>query len=171
MERLRSRGLDAVVREVAAGEQPLLGICLGMQLFFDRSQEGNVACLGLIPGTVRLLRGEVKIPHIGWNQVAVQSEAPLWRGLQAAPKSGPRRADKSGPYFYFVHSYICEPLEPADVAGTTEHGEQFCSAVVRDRIWGTQFHPERSGQTGMQLIRNFVEWCSAKPQDSGHGFV
>lgn len=147
MEWLRARGLDVVVREVAASERPLLGICLGMQLLFDRSEEGDVECLGLIPGTVRLLRGEVKIPHIGWNQVAVQAEAPLWQHLPPAP------------YFYFVHSYICRPLDPSAVAGVTEHGETFCSAVACGAIWGTQFHPERSGQMGQRLIRNFVDFC------------
>ena len=148
MERLRARRLDGVVKQVAESGTPLLGICLGMQLLFDRSEEGDVTCLGLLPGDVRLLRGGEKIPHIGWNQVMHQGSGDLWRHV-------PR-----DPYFYFVHSYVCDPLDPAICAGTTEYGERFCSVVAHGSIWGTQFHPERSGQVGLGLIRNFVESCS-----------
>lgn len=147
MRRLRDLGLDTVVREVTASGLPLLGICLGMQLLFEHSAEDDAPCLGLIPGTVRLLRGAVKIPHIGWNQVDFRGDNPLGRAVPAHP------------YFYFVHSYVCEPRDPADIAGTTDYGEVFCSAVVRERIWGTQFHPERSGQTGQKLIKNFARVC------------
>ena len=145
MERLRERGLDRVVHEVASTERPLLGICLGMQLLFDRSDEGGADCLGLIPGTVRLLRSDEKIPHIGWNQAAFEPDAPLRQGLPPDP------------YFYFVHSYVCEPLDASVVAARTEYGERFCSAVCQRQIWGTQFHPERSGRTGLRLIRSFVD--------------
>jgi glutamine amidotransferase len=147
MERLRARALDGVVQEVAQEGKPLLGICLGMQLLFDRSEEGSVECLGVIPGTVRLLHGQEKVPHIGWNQVAPRAESELWYGLPAEL------------YFYFVHSYVCDPRDLSVSAGTTEYGETFCSAVQSGSVWGTQFHPERSGRVGLQLIRNFVERC------------
>ena len=150
MQRLRERGLDDPIREVAATGRPVLGLCLGMQLLFDRSEEGDAACLGLLPGGVRLLRDAEKVPHIGWNQVATRDGAPVWRGMS------------SDPYFYFVHSYICEPDDPAVVAGTTSYGEQFCSVVVSDSVWGTQFHPERSGPVGLRLIRNFADMCQTK---------
>lgn len=149
MERLRARGLDHVIRDAAGAGVPVLGICLGMQLLFEESEEGQVSCLGVIPGRVRLLRGTVKVPHIGWNQVSQRGHAALWRHLP------------NDPYFYFVHSYVCDPLDAGQVAGVTTHGETFCSAVAYGSIWGTQFHPERSGQTGLRLLRNFVGMCAA----------
>jgi len=146
MRRLRERNLDSAVKDVADSGGAILGLCLGMQLLFDRSEEGDAECLGLIPGTVRLLRGQEKVPHIGWNQVASR-EAFMWRGIDPDP------------YFYFVHSYVCEPGDPDVVVGTTEYGQSFCSVVARDMVWGTQFHPERSGPVGLRLIRNFVDLC------------
>jgi glutamine amidotransferase len=148
MDRLRERGLDTVMVEVARSGRPLLGLCLGMQLLFECSEEGETSCLSLLPGAVRLLRVDLKVPHIGWNQVRTGSETALWKGLPPDP------------YFYFVHSYVCVPAEPTLVTGETEYGETFCSAVTSGPIWGVQFHPERSGRSGLQLIRNFVEACS-----------
>lgn len=150
MQKLRERGLDGIVREIALSGTPFLGICLGMQLLFERSEEGDSECLGLLPGTVRLLRGGRKIPHIGWNQIDTRASH-LWRGLSDAP------------YFYFVHSYVCDPGDPSICAGTTDYGESFCSAVQTGSIWGTQFHPERSGVTGQGLIRNFISACQLSP--------
>lgn len=147
MEGLRSRGLDDVVRGAGMSGRPFLGLCLGMQLLFEGSEEGNVECLGLLPGTVRLLRGDVKVPHIGWNQVAQQSGFSIWSGFD------------TDPYFYFVHSYICDPDDASVIAGTTEYSGTFCSVVTSGPIWGTQFHPERSGRTGGLLIRNFIASC------------
>lgn len=139
----RRRLVEPVIEAVRAGV-PLLGHCLGMQLLFAESEEnGGTTCLGLLEGRVRRLRGEVKIPHIGWNDVAT-TPSPMWDDLPASP------------YFYFVHSYACHPTDPAVVAGTTEHGERFCSAVSSGSIWGAQFHPERSGTAGLTVIRNFV---------------
>jgi glutamine amidotransferase len=149
MGRLRERSLDRAVVEAARAGRPVLGLCLGMQLLFEWSQEGEAACLGLLPGSVRLLRGELKVPHIGWNQVETRPGLPLWEGLPAAP------------YFYFVHSYVCEPGERRIVAGETDYGGRFCSAVVSGSIWGVQFHPERSGAEGLKLIRNFAALCGA----------
>jgi len=150
MERLRARGLESVIRDAALRETPLLGLCLGMQLLFNRSEEGNVSCLGLIPGTVRLLRVAEKVPQIGWNQVRARGADALWRYLP------------ENPYFYFVHSYVCEPDDPCVVAGTTEYGATFCSVVAQGSIWGTQFHPERSGAVGLRLLENFHRFCSAR---------
>lgn len=147
MRLLQERGLDTVVKDAAATGRAVLGLCLGMQLLFERSEEGDARCLDLLPGSVGRLQGEVKVPHIGWNQVAARNALPLWRDVPADP------------YFYFVHSYVCRPDDPSVVAGTTEYGEQFCSVVARGRIWGTQFHPERSGPLGLRLIRNFVDMC------------
>lgn len=147
MERLRQHGLEGPIREAASSSVPVLAICLGMQLLFDRSEEGDATCLGLIGGTVRRLRGEIKVPHTGWNEVRVESGNGLFAGVS------------SDPYYYFVHSYVCEPLDPGVVAGTTEYGGTFCSAVQWDSIWGTQFHPERSGTEGLRLIANFSELC------------
>ena len=147
IERLRERGLDRVIQDVALAGRPLFGICLGMQLLFDHSDEGEADCLGLISGSVRRLRGGVKVPHIGWNQVRISGAAPLWQNLSPDP------------YFYFVHSYVCDPRDPAVIAARTEHGEEFCSVVCDGPIWGTQFHPERSGQSGLALLRNFVKQC------------
>jgi imidazole glycerol-phosphate synthase subunit HisH len=150
MERLRARGLEDVVLEVARSGRPLLGLCLGMQLLFESSEEGATSCLGLLPGTVRLIRADLKVPHIGWNQVQTSSGTNLWKGLPADP------------YFYFVHSYVCVPADQSLSAGETEYGETFCSAVVSGAIWGVQFHPERSGKSGLHLIRNFADVCAAR---------
>jgi glutamine amidotransferase len=144
MAGLRSRGLIDVVRTVAAAGTPLLGHCLGMQLLFEWSEEnGGIQCLGLLGGTVRRLQGPVKIPHIGWNQVHMRPAA-IWEGLPVDP------------YFYFVHSYACVPTDQGVVAGTTDYAGAFCSAIVSDSLWGAQFHPERSGATGLALIDRFV---------------
>lgn len=149
MDRLRQQGLDQVVVEVARAGRPLLGLCLGMQLLFDYSEEGATRCLGILPGAVRLLRVDLKVPHIGWNQVKTECGTSLWHALP------------HDPYFYFVHSYVCEPSDLAVVTGVTEYGKAFCSAVASESIWGVQFHPERSGEGGLQLIRNFAESCKA----------
>ena len=148
MERLRARGLDRVVQDVARAETPFLGICLGMQLLFERSEEGDAKCLGLIPGAVRMLSGDEKVPHIGWNQVSTEGRSELWRDLPPDP------------YFYFVHSYVCDPVDASVSAGMTDYGESFCSAVQCGSVWGTQFHPERSGTAGLRLIKNFVDKCA-----------
>ncbi|MDQ2743503.1 MAG: imidazole glycerol phosphate synthase subunit HisH [Chloroflexota bacterium] len=156
MERLRARGLEAVLRDVIARGTPALGICLGMQLLFEWSEEGDVPCLGILPGSTRLLRGAIKVPQIGWNQVRTRRDLRLWAGIP------------DNPYFYFVHSYICVPREQEAIAGETEYGESFASAVVSNAMWGTQFHPERSGQMGLRLIRNFVLTCEARGKPANH---
>ena len=144
MRRLRRSGLDALVRERAAAGVPLLGICLGMQLLFERSDEHEGAAgLGLLGGEVTALRAR-KLPHIGWNEVAFPRPGVLTAGLGAAAA------------FYHVHSFVCRPAEPGDVAGWGDYGEPFASIVERGNVMGVQFHPEKSSRDGLALLRNFA---------------
>lgn len=142
----RSGTIPAVLEAVGAG-RPLLGICLGMQLLLDGSEEGpGVPGLGLIPGEVRRLPGcGLKIPHMGWNSLTPAKPSPLFKGLPEEP------------YVYFVHSYACKAADPADVLAVTDYGVPFHAAVQRGRILGFQFHPEKSGNVGQKLLANFVE--------------
>jgi glutamine amidotransferase len=148
MERLRRRGLvDPILAWIAAG-RPLLGICLGLQLLFESSDEDGARTLGVIPGRTRRLVDAPTLPHIGWNQVERLRDHPLFDGI--AP----------GADFYFVHSYagVPDPATAADVAlARTTHGGIFVSAIARDNVLGVQFHPERSGADGLQLLSNVVE--------------
>jgi glutamine amidotransferase len=159
MKQLRSSGLlDAVIE--SAREKPLLGICVGEQMLFEESEERkpgvatNTACLALMPGKVVrfVLSGtqedgsEYKIPHMGWNQVRQDRDHPLWHGIP----------DMSS--FYFVHSYYVSASDPEDTVGSTNYGGWFTSAVARDNIFATQFHPEKSAQYGLKLYQNFVAW-------------
>jgi glutamine amidotransferase len=146
MAGLENCGLTEVVQEVAARGMPLLGICLGMQLMFDESEEkGNHAGLGLISGRVAFFREmTVKVPQIGWNQVTLAKPSTLTNGLQ------------DGDYFYFNHGYYCCPQEDADVLMRTDYGLRYASAVQRGRLFGVQFHPEKSQNRGLRLLQNFV---------------
>jgi glutamine amidotransferase len=143
MARLRSAGLAGPLVEAAA-TKPFLGICLGMQLLFGYQEEGEVDGLGVLEGTVERLPGDVKLPHVGWN-LASMSDHPMFNGIG------------NEAYFYFVHSYRALPGDANCVQGTVWYGESFCAAISRDRLWATQFHPEKSGQTGLRLLRNYVE--------------
>jgi imidazole glycerol-phosphate synthase subunit HisH len=144
MRRLSAAGLDAVIAERAAKGVPVLGICLGMQLLFERSTEHEGAeGLGLLPGEVTALAAP-KLPHIGWNEVRMRSGARLTRGLGDAAA------------FYHVHSYVCRPADEAVVAGEGEYGERFASIVQRDNVAGVQFHPEKSSRDGLRLLANFL---------------
>ncbi|MDK2927230.1 MAG: imidazole glycerol-phosphate synthase subunit HisH [Bacillota bacterium] len=145
MAELRARGLVETVRQAAGSGRPFLGICLGMQLLFTAGEEGGYhEGLDILPGVVRRLRGEVKIPHIGWNSLSFPRPTPLFGGV--AP----------GSFVYFVHSYVAVPQEEAVVAATCSYGEEFTAAVRRGNVWGTQFHPEKSSQVGLAVLRNFV---------------
>jgi glutamine amidotransferase len=147
MESLAEQGLVEALRQVSV---PFLGICLGLQLLFEISEEEDTSCLGLLSGRVsRFDSSQVKVPHIGWNRVegtngSSQPASPLFEGV----------AEKS--FFYFVHSYYA-PLEEGVTLGTTEYGLPFSSVVARDNLWGVQFHPERSGEIGLKLLENFLE--------------
>src|SRR5256885_1270230 len=147
MARMTARGLDDAIREATFQGKPFLGICLGMQLLADHHDEGEVDGLGLFRGTVRRIPHGPKIPHMGWNQVL-----PTRSGL-------PIFADLPGDaYFYFAHSYYVEPQDHGCVAAVTGYGFFFFSVILAEHIWGTQFHPEKSGGTGVQFLRKFVQW-------------
>jgi imidazole glycerol-phosphate synthase subunit HisH len=144
MDRLHQLRLVDVIEDVVAEGRPFLGICLGMQLLFEHQEEGDTRGLGLLKGRVRTLSPEVKVPQIGWNRV---------RWIQEAAGSDPAAEDD----FYFVHSYIVEPDDPADVVAVTRYGEVFPSIVRHGHVWGTQFHPEKSGPAGLRLIAGWVD--------------
>ena len=143
MARLREQGL---VGPLAAWAGPMLGICVGLQLFFDRSAEDDTECLGFIPGAVERLPAAPLLPHIGWNDVALRDD-PLFAGLG------------SSELFYFVHSYAPVPKEESTVIGWTEYGSRFAVAARRGSRVGVQFHPERSGSAGLAVLANFVAGC------------
>ncbi|GCF09492.1 imidazole glycerol phosphate synthase subunit HisH [Dictyobacter arantiisoli] len=147
MARMTARGLDSAIREATSQGKPFLGICLGMQLLADHHEEGGVDGLHLFRGAVRRIPHGPKIPHMGWNQIR-----PLQAGL-------PIFADvPSDAYFYFAHSYYVEPQDQTGVAAVTDYGSPYCSVIVTEQVWGTQFHPEKSGDVGMQVLKNFVKW-------------
>jgi len=154
MDGLRRRGLDKALRERVADRGPTLGICLGLQLLFERSAEqGGADGLGVLPGEVTALdAGGLKVPHIGWEPVRWERSSELMEGL-----------DTQTP-FYFVHSFAVRPDNPADVLGTAEWGERFACAVVRPPLYGVQFHPEKSGTAGLRLLANFARIVRAGDQ-------
>ena len=147
MSRMKERGLDDAIRKATQQGIPFLGICLGMQLLADHHAEGEVDGLSLFPGEVRRIPHGPKIPHMGWNQVKRQHTA------LAIFDNIPQDA-----YFYFAHSYYVEPQDSHGVAAVTDYGSPFCSVIVTERVWGTQFHPEKSGSVGLQLLQNFLKW-------------
>jgi len=142
MQRLRRLGLADLIPRL---EQPVLGICLGMQLLYESSAEGDTACLGVIPGRVERFDAglELTVPHMGWNQIEPRSPSPLLAGVHA------------GDYLYFVHSYRA-PVGPQTVA-SCDYGGEFTAVVQRRNFFGTQFHPERSAQVGARILSNFLE--------------
>lgn len=155
MRELDARGLrEAVVQ--ASTARPFLGICIGQQMLFGHSEEGDVPGMGILPGeVVRFPRDGVmvgadgrrlKVPHMGWNEVVARHRHPLWQGIPAASR------------FYFVHSYHVVPADDSDIAAETDYGLRFTSAVARDNIFAVQFHPEKSAQAGLMLLENFVGW-------------
>lgn len=154
MAELERLGLDEVIKEVAQSK-PTLGICVGMQMMFDHSEENNgIDTLGIIPGNVKYFGTELvckktneslKVPHMGWNNVRM-NDHPLWRGID------------QDAYFYFVHSYYAQPKDPGHQAGECEYGVKFCAAVAQDNMFAVQFHPEKSQANGLKLLANFVQW-------------
>jgi glutamine amidotransferase len=152
MQNLRELGLDELLRERVESGTPLLGICLGMQLAFERSSElGGAAGLGIVPGKVcALAPGSLKLPHIGWNEVRfTAASSPLLAGL-------PQRCA-----FYHLHSFAPVPSDEGDVLGTAEYGSSFVTAVARGSFYGVQFHPEKSSAAGLALLANFARICAA----------
>ena len=149
MAALRGRGLDRAVVDAIRDGVPFLGICLGMQLLFEWSAEDGAACLGVIPGTVERLATPEKLPHVGWNTLDRVRPHRVMEGTE-------------GEAFYFVHSYVVVPRDPAVTAGETTYGVPFVSAVVREALVGVQFHPERSGTVGLRLLENFLRFADAE---------
>jgi glutamine amidotransferase len=149
MAGLRGRGLVDAIRSTVTKGTPFLGICLGMQLLFETSDElGEHTGLGLLPGSVkRFPELGQKVPQTGWNQISFKRESPLIQGL------------KEGDYAYFNHSYYCQPSLEEDSIAITDYGLPYASIVGRDRLYGVQFHPEKSQSVGIQILRNFVERC------------
>jgi imidazole glycerol-phosphate synthase subunit HisH len=146
MEQLRETSLDSVMKEAAESGKPLLGICLGMQLLFSRSEEhGKFEGLDIMPGSVvRFTGGDYKVPHMGWNSLQFEKrEHPLFAGLEEG-------------HVYFVHSYHVLPEVQADLLAVTDYGQPVTAIVGRDSVYGMQFHPEKSGELGMSLLRNFL---------------
>jgi glutamine amidotransferase len=146
MNALRERGFDRLVLERASAGTPLLGVCVGMQMLFDESEEfGRREGLGLLGGHVRRFPDTLLVPQTGWNQVEQTGAHALFEGIEA------------NSFFYFVHSFYCEPHEPEVVRGETEYGATYASVVARGAICGVQFHPEKSQAAGLRLLRNFAE--------------
>ncbi len=154
MREFTDSGLKQAVLE-AVRSKPLFGVCVGMQMLLDHSEEQDTPGLGLVPGRVRRFRLEgalqpdgsrYKVPQMGWNRVQQAQPHPLWAGVP------------DGAWFYFVHSFYAEPSEARHSAGLTEYGLRFTSAVARDNIFATQFHPEKSAADGLMLYRNFLSW-------------
>jgi glutamine amidotransferase len=150
MRGLAERGLVEPLRDVVDHGRPFLGVCLGLQVLLAWSEENDgVACLGVVPGRVVRLPDGLKIPHMGWNQVTQRSPDPLFEGI-------PDQAN-----FYFVHSYVAVPDDPAAVIGATDYGVEFASVLRAGNVVATQFHPEKSADAGLAFYRNFTRWVRA----------
>ena len=154
MRALRERGLVEPLQEYAASGRPFMGVCLGLQLLMDSTEEGEADCLGIIPGRTRKLPAGLKVPHMGWNVVEFRGSHILFDGIPEAS------------HFYFVHSYYAEPEDRNLAAGITEYGTSFCSVLIRDNLVATQFHPEKSGALGLKIYENFIGYALSRP--AGH---
>lgn len=154
VQHLRSRHLENPIKQAIAAGKPFLGICLGLQILFDSSEEGKEPGLGIIPGIVRRFRHEpgITVPHMGWNQLQLtQPDSPLWQELSPSA------------WVYFVHSYYVDPTDAAVRAATIIHGSQtVTAAIARDNLMAVQFHPEKSSTAGLQILANFVRLVEAK---------
>lgn len=148
---LERHGLFSALQEYVKNKKILLGICLGMQLLFEKSEEGRILKgLGILKGTVNRFKDskKIKVPHMGWNQLKIKrGDCALFKGL----------ADNS--YVYFCHSYYPEPADKSEIAATTDYGTEFASIVWQDKVYGVQFHPEKSQDVGMKILKNFVQLC------------
>ena len=154
VQHLRVRDLEAPIKKAIASGKPFLGICLGLQILFESSEEGKEPGLGIVAGTVRRFKSEpgITIPHMGWNQLEItQPGCPLWQQLP------------SQPWVYFVHSYYVDPVNPQVRAATVTHGSQtVTAAIARDNVMAVQFHPEKSSTIGLQILSNFVAQVRTK---------
>jgi glutamine amidotransferase len=151
MANLEKLGLKPVIRKLVESGRPLLGICIGLQVLYNGTEEGGwYDCLNIIAGRVKKLPAGLKVPHMGWNQVKQKKSHALFKGIP----------DDSN--FYFVHSYYGQPEDKAVILAETEYGITFCSAIARDNLVAVQFHPERSGDLGLQVYQNFFDFAGAK---------
>jgi len=154
MENLKKHGMIDVIRTVIESGKPFLGICLGMQLLFEYSEEGgeNVQGLNILKGAIRQLPQDMnlKVPHMGWNLLDIKGDSPLFYGLS------------ENPYVYFVHSYYLDTPDKDIVTGNTSYGITFSVAVQKENVFATQFHPEKSGEIGLEMLRNFVKLGTGK---------
>jgi imidazole glycerol-phosphate synthase subunit HisH len=148
VKKLEEREMDGACREAIEGGKPFLGVCVGLQVLFEGSEESpGVEGLGVLPGmVVRFEVGDLKVPHMGWNQLEVAREHPVFEGLD-------------GEAFYFVHSYHPDPVHRDDLLGTAEYGARFCAAAGRENLVAVQFHPEKSSRAGLKLYENFLSWA------------
>jgi len=148
MKSLSAAGMDAAVRKLVECKKPLFAVCVGLQVLLTATEEGgNHKCLGIIPGKVRKLPTGLKIPHMGWNQVKQVYTHPIFTGIP----------DNTN--FYFVHSYYAQPQDRSVVAGITEYGIEFCSMIIKDNLFATQYHPEKSGEPGLTMYSNFLKYA------------
>ena len=145
MAALEQHGLIDPLREIASRGTPFFGVCLGLQVLLENSEEDSSKCLGIVPGKVKLLPQDEKVPHMGWNQVRLMKKHPLFQNVP------------SNSYFYFVHSYYAQPEVSSQIIGETDHSITFCSALAMGNVVATQFHPEKSGRLGQRLYENFVQ--------------
>ncbi|WP_350337993.1 imidazole glycerol phosphate synthase subunit HisH [Sessilibacter corallicola] len=155
MSEIQRLGFDTIVKRAIASGKPVLGICVGMQLLFSNSEEnGGIDCMGIVDGVVKYFgddlvdaQGEkLKVPHMGWNNVRQSVAHPLWESINDQAQ------------FYFVHSYYCQPKNSDLSSGVSEYGSEFTSAIAKDNLFATQFHPEKSHRDGLQLLANFCRW-------------
>jgi glutamine amidotransferase len=150
MANLRQNGFVEPIKQYIASGRPFLGVCMGQQALFDVSEEGGEhECLGILPGRVVRFPNGLKVPHIGWNQVRIVREHPIFEGIS------------DGSYFYFLNSYYPQPEDPTVVIGETEYGVSFASAVAKENVVATQFHPEKSGDAGLRMYANFLKIAAA----------
>ena len=149
MKQMRNRGLADPIKEFIANGKPYFGMCMGLELLLDASDEGSESCLGVVAGRTKKLPSGQKTPHMGWNEVHFKIDHPMFEGV----------ADNS--HFYFVHSYYAAPANDDVVTATTTYGVEFCSAAAWDNVVAVQFHPEKSGDVGLRVYRNFVEHVRA----------
>ena len=147
MATIRATGLDLAIKDYVASGRPFMGICLGTQIILEHSSEDNAACLGVLPGeVVRFSATGLKIPHMGWNNIATRRPHALLDGVRPEHQ------------FYFVHSYYPAPADPADVVAVCNYGCEFAAVLGRANVVATQFHPEKSGEPGLRLLKNFAAW-------------
>lgn len=149
MRSITERGIDQALLEAFSQGTPILGICIGLQISLDFSEEGDIKTLGLVPGRVRRFKMQdpaLKVPHMGWNEVTLTQDHPVTCHI------------KAGDEFYFVHAYFPDPQDEDAIYARAEYESSFCCAIGKQNFFGTQFHPEKSGRVGLQLIKNFCEW-------------